>query len=61
MIKGCLRICSPWKAKSSTKVASRARMEAWPRVARVASRHDCPPCLSRALRQTWAIATGIRI
>lgn len=58
MTSGCLMIASPWKAKSSTSVASSAVIDHGPIFAIVASKCAWPFC-SSALRQTCARITGM--
>ena len=58
MTSGCFRIASPWKANSSTSVASKAAIDQGPIRAKARS-NAAWPWRSRACRQTCAISTGI--
>jgi hypothetical protein len=57
MTSGCLMMASPWKAKSSTSVASSAVIDHGPIFAMRASNAAWPA--QQRLRQSWASATGI--
>ena len=55
--RGCRKMASPWKANSSTRVASSASMDAGPMRCMARSNAACPRA-SRARRHSWAMMTG---
>ena len=57
MTIGCAMICSPWKPKSRTSVASRATSDRGCRRAIVRSKAPCPDANSER-RHNWATITG---